>query len=90
MAVNLFSFLYFFYSDKHRKAWIVPACLSTSTHSMNLQFRALNNVGSIMDGKSHPGDNQLQRNHYNQDHLMNVNCLPLTSILYAMNRYRWS
>ena len=37
--------------EKQRKAWLVPACLATSQHSMRVKFRAWGNIGSIVDNK---------------------------------------
>ena len=55
--------------------------------STTLKFRALGHVGSIFDGKIHPADFQLKREHFTEDKIMDVNCFPLASILFAMNKY---
>ena len=39
------------HSEKHRKAWLVPACLSTSKQTMFVKYRAWGNIGSILDHK---------------------------------------
>ena len=48
VCINKFSHIH---SEKHRKAWLVPACLSTSKQTMFVKYRAWGNIGSILDHK---------------------------------------
>lgn len=56
---------------KHRKAWAVPACLSTLPHPMTVKFSQNFNQGRISE---------------NQVEGVQVQCLPIYSILAALNR----
>ena len=69
--------------NKHRKAWIVPACISKSQKSSIEEFST--NLGNYnMIRKSNlPG--HLIFEETISDHILDVNCFPLASILYAMN-----
>lgn len=58
-----FLFPIFWFSEKRRRAWIVPACLATKPTTMEVQFRAWGNVGSIMDDKALPNDNKDKQVH---------------------------
>ena len=46
-----------FFSEKRRRSWIVPACLSTQPSTMTVPFRAWGSIGSIVDSKALPEDN---------------------------------
>jgi hypothetical protein len=36
------------YRSKHRKSWVVPACLSTQPNTMFVSFRAWGHIGKIV------------------------------------------
>jgi len=65
--------------SKNRKAWLVPACLSTKKETMYVTFAAFGHVGHILD----EADNHEVNSKQNQ--LVNVTCLPLYSILMALD-----
>jgi len=69
--------------EKHRKAWLVPACLSTSKQTMFVKYRAWGNIGSILDHKELPKDNKAKQD---PQKVINVNCIPFPTILRALNR----
>ncbi|EFX82300.1 hypothetical protein DAPPUDRAFT_302580 [Daphnia pulex] len=58
---------------KNRRAWSVPACLSTSPNPKTVAFKQAFNMGRISQAK--PGPDSIQ-----------VQCFPLFSILSALNR----
>ena len=62
--------------SKNRKAWVVPACLSTKDETMHVTFAALGHVGHIVTDDGSKQDEQV---------LVNVTCLPLYSILMALD-----
>lgn len=41
-----------FFRSKNRKAWVVPACLSTQNSTMSVTFRAWGHIGKIVNEKS--------------------------------------
>ncbi len=64
------------FRTKNRKAWLVPACLSTKKETMYVTFAALGHVGHIsLDPNAEN----------NQKQMVNVTCLPLYSILMALD-----
>lgn len=69
--------------DKRRKAWLVPACLSTQMSSMHVPFRSWGNIGSIVDDKELPKDNLSQQD---PEKVINVTCVPFYTIMLALNR----
>merc|ERR1739848_511323 len=69
--------------EKHRRAWLVPACLSTSKQTMFVKYRAWGNIGSIWDQKELPRDNKAKQDPHK---IIEINCIPLTTILRALNR----
>lgn len=64
---------------KNRKAWLVPACLSTRRETMYVTYGAWSNIGRIVQATD---ENQagLEEHH----NLVNVTCVPLYSILMAL------
>lgn len=63
--------------EKHRKAWTVPACLSTSTSPQPVTFKQNFNQGRI-------SQNQLED--LKEGGSVKVQCFPIYSILSALNR----
>ena len=51
---------------------------------MFVSFRAWGNIGSIIDFKALPKDN---KNKQDPNKVIEVNCIPLFTILKALNRY---
>lgn len=49
--LKLFDLFNLFSSEKRRRSWLVPACLSTQPNTMQVDFRAWGNIGSIVDKK---------------------------------------
>jgi len=69
--------------EKNRNAWVVPACLSTSKETIFVNYRAWGNIGSIVDHKELPNDNKAKQDPHK---VIDVNCLPFSTILRALNR----
>ena len=65
------------FRSKNRKAWLVPACLSTKKETMYVTFAASGHVGHILS--------EQQKVSANDQKLVNVTCLPLYSILMALD-----
>ncbi|RXG60230.1 Protein Star [Armadillidium vulgare] len=64
--------------QKNRKAWSVPACLSTLAYPNVVMFKQNFNLGKISDV---PVGNESHK-----EGLVEVQCLPIYSILLALNR----
>lgn len=62
---------------KNRRAWLVPACLSTKRETMTVTFAAFGHVGHIA--------NDAEAKNPTNEKFVNVTCLPLYSILMALN-----
>lgn len=60
---------------KHRKAFIINACLNTEKHPGIRTFKQAQNTGRIVENKQQPPKGEV-----------NVQCFPLYSILLALNR----
>lgn len=67
--------------QKRRRAWVVPACLSTQRSTMEVSFRAWGNIGSIVDNKTLPEDNLEKQN---MTKVVEVVCLPFYAILKSL------
>ncbi|KZS05828.1 Uncharacterized protein APZ42_030805 [Daphnia magna] len=63
--------------EKNRRAWTVPACLSTSTSPKTVVFKQAFNQGRI---------SQNQLDDQNRAGSVQVQCFPIYSILAALNR----
>ena len=69
-------FSFHLFRTKNRKAWLVPACLSTKKETMYVTFAAFGHVGHILE------DHEVNKK---ENQLVNVTCLPLYSILMALD-----
>ena len=69
--------VHLFHRAKNRQSWIVPACLATKPETMHVTFAAFGHVGHIANAQEQFGN---QENGF-----VNVTCLPLYSILLALN-----
>ena len=80
--------IYYNFRTKHRKSYVVPACLSTEKETMYVTFAAQGHVGHI--AKSDEQKNSLAANSQKetQETFVNVTCLPLFSILMALDNPR--
>ena len=67
--------------EKHRKAWILPNCISTQNHTIVAEFANKGHVGKIKLTKDKVGQSATQG-------LTDVVCLPLYSIVSALGRKR--
>ena len=65
-----------FFRTKQRKAYVVPACLSTKKETMYVTFAAQGHIGHI--AQENEKDLEVQS-------FVNVTCLPLFSILMALD-----
>lgn len=63
----------------HRHSWVVPACLSTATHTQFVTFRNWGHIGKIVDEDPTNDARHISRG-------VNVTCIPLYSILKALDQ----
>ena len=68
--------------EKHRKAWVVPNCVSTRAHTIVATFMDRGRLGKVLEEAADPGLGQQHQWNRGSD----IICLPLYSVLQAFNQ----